>query len=203
MAWVDSIEPGASRTTPNVDFLVERSDLNRIIEALCIDGWIHQTANAWHTFAESANISFHSRVRLVFANEYFRPDNLLPTPSLAESRWLGELRVVELEALIRMKLTAFRTIDRVHLDDLLSVGLFDPSWKSRFLPEFSNRLDEVFDVFEAWPDVFEDAMLGAGFRSDEELAEFIRHSREAGAEVPADLPWFLVRENAWKKVRLG
>ena len=203
MAWVDSVDRGASRTTPNSDFLVERVVLDRIVGALCDDGWVYQIRNGWHTFAESASVSFQSRVRLVFANELFRPDDLLPTPDVAESRCLDEIRVIELEALIRMKLTAFRTIDRVHLDDLLSVALFDPSWRKRFPPEFAPRLDAVFDSFEAWPDVFEQAKLDAGFSSDEQLAEFIRRTRELSEEVPTELPWFLVRDDAWKKVRVA
>ena len=203
MAWVDSVDCGASRTTPNIDVLVERADLDRIIETICYDGWTHQLINGWHTFAESSTVSFHSRIRLVFANELFRPNDLLPTPSLSESRWLNEMRVVDLEALIRMKLTAFRTIDRVHLDDLLSVELYDPTWISRFPGEFATRLQHVFDEFEVWPEVLEQAMLNAGFKSDEELVEFQRHSRQHADGRLAELPWFLARANAHQKYRRG
>ena len=203
MAWVDSVDRGASRTTPNVDFLVERADLNRITNLLCRDGWIHQVMNGWHTFAESANVRFQSRVRLVFANELFRPDNLLATPSVSESCWLDGICVIDLDALMRMKLTAFRTIDRVHLDDLLSVGLFDPSWRDRFPAEFAPRLDAIFDAHDVWPDVFEKAKLDAGFVSDEQLAEFLRRSKELGDGKHSSLPWFLVRDNAWEKVRVA
>ncbi len=203
MAWVDSIERGASRTTPSVDFLVERSDLERIVGAVCCDGWVHQVLNSWHTFAESSSVSFRSRVRLVFANELFKPGDLLPTPSLAESCSVDNLSVVKLESLIRMKLTAFRTIDRVHLDDLLSVSLFDPSWKKQFPSEFAGRLDEVFDAFDVWPDVFENAKRDAGFNSDEQLTEFLRRSKEFNDGTVTGLPWFLVRENAGQRIRLA
>lgn len=203
MAWVDSVDDGASRTTPNVDYLVERADLNRVIDAICHDGWIHQIISGWHTFAENSTIKFHSRVRLVFANEWFRPTNLLPTPSLSESLWLNEIRVVSLEALVRMKLTAFRTVDRVHLDDLLSVELYDPSWISRFPSEFASRLQQVFDDFEVWPEVLEQAKRNAGFTSDEELVEFQRQSKQTGDGKLAKLPWFLARENAHEKYRRG
>lgn len=203
MVWVDSVDRGASRTTPNVDFLVERCDLDRIISAFCCDGWIHQTINGWHTFAESSSVSFRSRVRLVFANELFHAGDRLPAPSVTESCWMDNLSVVKLEALIQMKLTAFRTIDRVHLDDLLSVSLFDPSWKKRFPPEFAGRLDDVFDAFDVWPDVFENAKRDAGFDSDEQLSEFLRRSKELDDGAATGLPWFLVRENAGQRVRLA
>lgn len=203
MAWVDSVDCGASRTTPNVDFLVERADLDRIANSLCHDGWIHQVLNGWHTFAESANVRFPSRTRLVFANELFRPDNLLPTPRVSESRRLDGICVIDLETLIRMKLTAFRTIDRVHLDDLLSVELFDPSWSDRFPAELASRLDAVFEAFKVWPDVFEKAKFDAGFTSDEQLAEFLHQSKELGDGKRTSLPWFLVRDNACEKVRVA
>ena len=102
-----------------------------------------------------------------------------------------------------MKLTAFRTIDRVHLDDLLSVALFDPSWKNRFPSEFSPRLEEVFDAFDVWPDEFEKAMLEAGLTSDDQLAEALRRSKELDDGTVTGLPWFLVRENAAQRIRLA
>lgn len=203
MAWVESVDRGASRTTPNVDFLVNRTELPQIIKALTQDGWVHQVVKDWHTFAESPSRSFRSRVRLVVANEFFRPDDLLPTPSVNESRQIDDLKIISLEALIRMKLTAFRTIDRVHLDDLLSVGLFDPSWKRRFPQEFGSRLDEVFDAFEVWPTDFEQAMLDAGITSDEQLVEIERRSKELDDGTVIGLPWFLARKNARQRIRLA
>ncbi len=203
MAWVDSIEPSAIRTTPNVDLLVERSDLDQIIELICGGGWAYEVINGWHTFAESPTISIRRRVRLLFANESVRPSDLLRTPSLSESCWLNDVRVVDLDALIRMKLTAFRTIDRVHLDDLLSVQLFDPSWTHRFPTEFTSRQAQVFDAHEVWPDVYVEALAAAGFQSDQELVEFQTFCRQSGDQRLDTLPWFLARENAHEKVRVA
>ena len=42
-----------------------------------------------------------------------------------------------------MKLTSYRLKDRVHLLDLLEVGLIDSSWIQRLPPELSNRLQEL------------------------------------------------------------
>ena len=203
MIWVESVDSGASRTTPNSDFLVEREDLDRIVNSVCQGGWIHRVMNGWHTFAESDRVSFRSRVRLVFANELVRPDNLLPAPSIAESYSLDGMHVIALEALIRMKLTAYRTVDRVHLDDLLSVDLYDPTWLPRFPPALSSRLQQVFDDFEVWPDKFDQAMADAGFTTDEQLSEFIRRSKENGERKSSEMSWFLARESAHLKVRVG
>jgi hypothetical protein len=44
-----------------------------------------------------------------------------------------------------MKLAMFRTLDRVHLRDLIDVGLIDGSWLSRFSPELGSCLQALLD----------------------------------------------------------
>jgi hypothetical protein len=53
--------------------------------------------------------------------------------------------VLNLEALVRMKLTSFRLKDRVHVLDMIGVGLIDASWVTRFPPELAGRLQELID----------------------------------------------------------
>jgi hypothetical protein len=42
-----------------------------------------------------------------------------------------------------MKLTSFRDIDRVHLTDMLSVGLITPEVLARIPPELRGRMEEL------------------------------------------------------------
>ncbi|MGA7499575.1 MAG: hypothetical protein WBX00_22835, partial [Isosphaeraceae bacterium] len=56
-----------------------------------------------------------------------------------------EFRLLNLEPLVRMKLTSFRRKDQVHVLDLAEVGLVDESWVNRFPPELSERLRELLD----------------------------------------------------------
>ncbi len=44
-----------------------------------------------------------------------------------------------------MKLTSYRLKDRVHLLDMISVGLIDEAWLDRFSPELRFRLKELLD----------------------------------------------------------
>jgi hypothetical protein len=44
-----------------------------------------------------------------------------------------------------MKLNANRAIDRVHVRDLIDVGLVDAQWISRLMPELATRLQELLD----------------------------------------------------------
>jgi hypothetical protein len=54
-------------------------------------------------------------------------------------------RLLNLDALVRMKLTSFRDRDRVHLRDLLDVGLVDGGWCSRLPQELAARLRRLVD----------------------------------------------------------
>jgi hypothetical protein len=47
-----------------------------------------------------------------------------------------------------MKLTSFRDKDRMHLRDMLDVGLVDATWPSRFPAELAERLQELLDTPE-------------------------------------------------------
>ncbi len=50
-----------------------------------------------------------------------------------------------LDALVRMKLTSFRDKDRVHLRDLIGVGLVDADWVARVPAPLGDRLQSVLD----------------------------------------------------------
>lgn len=54
-------------------------------------------------------------------------------------------RVLSLEALVRVKLTAFRDKDRVHLRDLIDIGLVDETWAARFPDVLSERLRSILE----------------------------------------------------------
>jgi hypothetical protein len=56
--------------------------------------------------------------------------------------------VLNLGALVRMKLTSFRDIDRVHVADMLGVGLIDESIRATLPGELRARLEEVERTLE-------------------------------------------------------
>ena len=94
-------------------------------------------------FLDGPKAKARDAVHVVFAGEKVRPEYTYPAPDISESEPIGSLRVVSLDALVRMKLTSYRLKDRVHLLDLLEVGLIDSSWIHRLPPELSNRLQEL------------------------------------------------------------
>jgi hypothetical protein len=48
--------------------------------------------------------------------------------------------------LVRMKLTAYRDKDKMHLRDMLEIGLIDATWPARFPTELSARLQQLIDT---------------------------------------------------------
>ncbi len=96
-------------------------------------------------FLDGPQAKARDAVHVVFAGEKVRPEYPLPAPDLAESEVSASLRILGLEALVRMKLTSFRRKDQVHVLDLIGVGLVDGTWPSRFPPPLAARLQELLD----------------------------------------------------------
>lgn len=83
--------------------------------------------------------------RMIAAVEKVRPEYPLAAPDVAESEPAASFRLLSLEALVRMKLTSFRDKDRMHLRDLIGVGLVDAAWLDRLPPELRPRLMEILE----------------------------------------------------------
>ena len=73
------------------------------------------------------------------------PDYEHASPDLDESERAAEFQIATLQALVRMKLTANRRKDQVHLLDLIGVGFIDATWPARFPPPLGERLQQLLD----------------------------------------------------------
>ncbi len=62
-------------------------------------------------------------VHLVWAGEKVRPEYELPSPTVDQRDAISGVQAVSLAGLTRMKLMANRDQDRVHLRDMIDVGL--------------------------------------------------------------------------------
>ena len=146
MAWVNTIDPAATRNTPDVNLLVSREHFAAARATLENAGFVHDSASDAPVFLDAPGAKRHSCVRLLFACEKVRPADLLPTPGMSDAVVLEGMRIVSLQALVGMKLTAFRTIDRVHLRDMAGIGLIDATWPARFQPDLAARLQQILDT---------------------------------------------------------
>ena len=133
----------AVRNTKDVDLLVRRADFARATAALQAIGFVHHNVADVDMFLDGPEGSVRSAVHVIFAQEKVRADNLFPTPDVTESEAGPEFRVPTLDALVRMKLTSFRLKDKVHLQDLVEVGLIDETLCDRLPSELAARFREV------------------------------------------------------------
>jgi hypothetical protein len=87
-------------------------------------------------------------VHILFAAEKVHESDLQPNPDVAEAgtEVTGTFRTLNLEPLVRMKLTSFRLKDQVHVQDMLGVGLIDASWVARLPSELGTRLQQILDT---------------------------------------------------------
>jgi hypothetical protein len=150
-AWVSRVDESAVRNTRDVDLLLRRSDLAAATAALEKTGFVHRRvasigkAGHMDVFLDGADAKVRDALHIVFASEKILPDSIAPNADVTESEDSGDFRLIQLEALVRMKLTAWRDKDRMHLRDLADVGLIDESWVDRFSVALAERLQSVLD----------------------------------------------------------
>jgi hypothetical protein len=144
-AWVATVDEAAVRNTQDVDILLRRADLEAAKAALTRIGFVFRHAAGIDMFLDGADAKARDAVHVVFAGEKVRANYLQAAPAVEESERISELTVLNLLALVRMKLTSFRDKDRMHLRDLIDVGLVDASWPSRLPTDIGARLQTILD----------------------------------------------------------
>jgi hypothetical protein len=144
--WVASVDIAAARNTQDVDVLIRRSDFDGAKRALESVGFVYRKVAGIDLFMDHADASPRDAVHLIFAGEYVRPGELAANPDVSESVDDKDFRLLNLDALVRIKLTAFRDKDRTHLRDLIGVGLVDQSWTSRLPAALASRLQSILDT---------------------------------------------------------
>jgi hypothetical protein len=142
--WVAKADPAATRTTKDVDLLVDRGDLEAICGVMAGIGFQKEDLRRLVMFIDPDEPSRRSGVHLVWAGQKVRPSYTCPAPALDEIvRAPGGFWVLDLPALVRMKLTSNRDTDRVHIADLLRVGMIDEGVRGSLPPELTHRLADV------------------------------------------------------------
>jgi hypothetical protein len=143
--WVKQLDDGADRCTRDVDILIRRSDEHQVkalLDQMCLVGHARRRGDAF--LRGDARLP-RNTVYLLFECEKFQPVDDFALPPLSRRVELNGMMIMGLHELVEMKLTAFRTIDRVHIRDLMDVGQIDATWPARFPPKLATRLQEVLD----------------------------------------------------------
>lgn len=144
-AWVARVDRAAVRNTQDVDILLRRSDFPSAKVALEQAGFVHCTVMDVDCFLDGPDGRPRDAVHVVYASEKVKPADLAPAADVSEREMADDYVVLQLESLVRMKLTAYRRKDQVHLADMIQVGLIDQTWPSRFIPELATRLQQLLD----------------------------------------------------------
>jgi anti-anti-sigma factor len=142
-AWIAQVDQEAVPNTRDGDLLVRRQDWPRVLEVLQAAGFVPQVIAGAHRLRDGPGGSVRNALRIVFAGEKVRPDDLLPAPEVSAAEAGPDFPVPTLDALVRMQLSSFRLKDKVHLLAMLEAGLLDESWRGRLPPELAARLEEL------------------------------------------------------------
>ena len=144
-AWVAQINEAAVRTTKDVDILIRPDDLPRMIEAMKDSGFHYRQTAGLDMFVEHEDASTRDAVHVVLSGKMVREDDYEPNPDVEPCARKHAFRTLSLEALIRMKLNSFRLKDRVHLVDMIEIGLIDETWPRKFPEPLRRRLQRLID----------------------------------------------------------
>jgi hypothetical protein len=153
-AWVSRVDEAAVRNTRDVDILLRRTDLDTARRVLEAAGFVYRRVSCLgqpgklELFLDGPNASARDALRIVFASEKVRADRPVASPDVVDSEAADAFRLISLEALVKMKLAAFRDKDRTHVRDLIEVGLLDASWISRLPSELGQRLATLLNTPE-------------------------------------------------------
>ncbi len=143
-AWVASVDAGAVRATKDVDILLRREDLAAVEKALSPLNLVMIEVMGVFMFVDKRRPNPRTGVHVIFAREKVRPEHTHAAPDTEQSvASPSGYRVVDLASLVRMKLQAFRLLDRVHLLDLLQMGLIDDGLIKSLPNDLRKRLDAV------------------------------------------------------------
>ncbi|MGB0766248.1 MAG: hypothetical protein ACPGYV_00905 [Phycisphaeraceae bacterium] len=143
--WVSQVDEAAVRNTKDVDILIRRDDLESIKTAMSKAGFVFRHSAGLAMFLDGPRGNPREAIHLVFAGEQVRAQEPQPNPTLDRAASVADLRTLELETLVAMKLNSFRLKDRVHLVDMIDVGLIDAGWVERLPAELGERLQQLID----------------------------------------------------------
>lgn len=143
--WVAQVDESVVRNTRDVDIILNETDLNRAIEALATEGFIYRHSAGVTMFLDGPDAKARDAIHVVFAGQKVNDDYPEPVPAIEDYEMMGETRTLPFDDLIKMKLTSFRLKDRVHLLDMISIGLIDASWIERLSATLGARLQELLD----------------------------------------------------------
>jgi len=146
---VANVDEAAVRNTKDVDMLLRESDAERAAAVLKVEGFKYRKVLGIPIFALKGG-SFRDAVHIVWADQRVKPNDLHPAPALDDTLVSSKqgFFCLALPSLLQMKLTSFRLKDKVHIQDMLEVGLINAKVRKSLPVDLRARLKEVEDETE-------------------------------------------------------
>lgn len=144
-AWVATVDPSAVRNTPQVELLIKRDDVDEVHQAMASLGYLVLSAHDTLKCVDDSSGNKRTPVHFIFASESVAASD---PPSIKNRLRLASSWVLTVDAIVRMNLSRFRTLNRLRLRDLIDVGLIDSSWVPRLPAELATRLQQLLDTPE-------------------------------------------------------
>ncbi len=149
-AWVAKVDAAAVRNTRDVDILLRRDDLEAAKVAMAKAGFVYRHVKSIDMFLDGPDAKARDAVHILFAGEKVKSDAIEATAELTQSERTkteagDSFFIVSLEALVRMKLIAWRDKDRTHLRDMIELEMIDQAWTEKFSQPLGDRLQALLD----------------------------------------------------------
>ena len=146
LVHVEEADPAHAMLTRDVDLMVRREDLDRIKDAAARHGFRFRHSAGLDMLLFGSTDSAKNAVHLLFSGEKVRPNQATPNPPIVpeKKRILGhEVMVIPLAGLVRMKLSAFRLKDQVHIQVMDAAGLITAEVEQSLSGQLRSRLQHV------------------------------------------------------------
>jgi len=140
---VDPLDSLAARLTRDVDVGIDREHLAAIGVAVEPYGFTFRHVAGIDMFLDAKHPGARGAVHVVFLKEKVRPLYVEPVPASPPDRTKEGVFIAPVVDLVHMKLTSFRLKDKVHIQDMDSVGLITPGIEATLSPVLMERLREV------------------------------------------------------------
>ena len=149
LVHVEEADPEHTTLTRDVDLMIRREDLERVKEAAAVRGFRFRHAAGVDMLLYGETNSAKNAVHLIFSGEKVRPNQASPNPPIAPEKKRiqgGEVMVIPVADLVRMKLSSFRDKDRVHVRSMDAAGLITSEVEAKLPTELQIRLQHVRDT---------------------------------------------------------
>jgi hypothetical protein len=128
-----------------VDILLREADADRATVALANAGFHRAKVFDVTMFPDDPDGKPSQAVHILWAGQKVKSDYVSPVPSVEDCQRMQGKRIIGLVEMVRMKLLSNRDKDRVHLRDMIGVGLIDSHWPELFEPPLNERLQVLLD----------------------------------------------------------